>query len=168
MGPNKCSLDDRRASPAGRYRTSACQGLQRQPVQSKQPAGGQFPCPATSAARRPEVAIWPVGSIRPLGRRKGKSTFVLHLTHMETIGVRELQQHASAALRRVEHGETIGVTDRGRLVAILAPASAATGAGALMAAGRVQPARRPPGDLPEPVTAEKRSDEVLNDLRGDR
>ncbi len=168
MGPNKCSLDDRRASPAGRYRNSSCQGLQRQPVQSRQLAGGRFPCPATSSARRREVAIWPVGSAERLGPPNGKGTFVLHLTHMETIGVRELQQHASAALRRVEHGETIGVTDRGRLVAILAPASAATGCGALMAAGRVQPARRPPGDLPEPVTVDKRSDEVLNELRGDR
>lgn len=93
---------------------------------------------------------------------------MLHLTYMETIGVRELQQHASAALRRVERGETIGVTDRGRLVAILAPASAATGAGALMAAGRVQPALRPPGGLPQPVKVSRRSDDVLNELRSDR
>ncbi len=93
---------------------------------------------------------------------------MLHLTYMETIGVRELQQHASAALRRVERGETIGVTDRGRLVAILAPASAATGAGALMAAGRVQPARRPPDDLPKPVPVDRGSDEVLDELRSDR
>jgi len=56
---------------------------------------------------------------------------------METIGVRELQQHASAALRRVERGETIGVTDRGRLVAILAPPSSSMGAGALIASGQV-------------------------------
>ena len=58
---------------------------------------------------------------------------VLHLTHMDTIGVRELQQHASAALRRVERGETVGVTHRGRLVAVLIPPSSATGAGALLA-----------------------------------
>ena len=38
---------------------------------------------------------------------------------MKTIGVRELQPHPSAALRRVAQGEVIGVTDRGRLVAIL-------------------------------------------------
>ncbi len=55
---------------------------------------------------------------------------MLHLKYMETIGVRELQQRASAALRRVERGETLGVTDRGRLIAILAPPSSATGAGA--------------------------------------
>jgi antitoxin (DNA-binding transcriptional repressor) of toxin-antitoxin stability system len=93
---------------------------------------------------------------------------MLHLTHMETIGVRELQQHASAALRRVERGETIGVTDRGRLVAILAPPSSATGAGALMASGRVQPATRPADALPQPVAAARTSAEVLDELRDDR
>jgi antitoxin (DNA-binding transcriptional repressor) of toxin-antitoxin stability system len=87
---------------------------------------------------------------------------------METVGVRELQQHASAALRRVERGETLGVTDRGRLVAILSPASAATGAGALLAAGRVQPAQRSVEALPEPVPAPPRSADVLDHLRGDR
>ena len=93
---------------------------------------------------------------------------VLHLTHVETIGVRELQQHASAALRRVERGETIGVTDRGRLVAILAPPSSATGAGALMASGRVQPATRSADALPEPVAAARTSAEVLDELRDER
>jgi len=62
---------------------------------------------------------------------------------METIGVRELQQRASAALGRVERGEQLGVTDCGRLVAILVPPSVGTGTAALVATGRVQPARRP-------------------------
>jgi len=93
---------------------------------------------------------------------------VLHLTHMETIGVRELQQHASSALRRVERGETLGVTDRGRLVAVLAPPSAATGAGALIASGRVQPARRSLSELPEPVTVNEATGDVLDDLRSER
>ena len=44
-----------------------------------------------------------------------------------------------------------GSTDRGRLVAILTPPSAASGAGALLASGRVQSARRPVSELPEPV-----------------
>ncbi len=87
---------------------------------------------------------------------------------METIGVRELQHHASAALRRVERGETIGVTDRGRLVAVLAPPSSATGAGALIASGRVQPARDRAGALPAPVAAARASAEVLDELRDER
>ncbi len=93
---------------------------------------------------------------------------MLHLTYMETIGVRELQQRASAALRRVERGETLGVTDRGRLVAVLAPPSSATGAGALVASGRVQPARRMPDELPAPVAAARHSADVLAELREDR
>lgn len=93
---------------------------------------------------------------------------VLHSTHMETIGVRDLQQHASAALRRVRRGESLGVTDRGRLVAVLSPPSAATGVGALVAAGRVQPARRPAADLPAPVPAKQTTAEVLDDIRAER
>lgn len=42
---------------------------------------------------------------------------------MEKIGVRELRQHASRYLERVRHGETLEVTDRGRLVARLVPVS---------------------------------------------
>lgn len=40
---------------------------------------------------------------------------------MDRIGVRELRQHASRYLARVAHGETLEVTDRGRLVARLVP-----------------------------------------------
>ena len=87
------------------------------------------------------------------------------LPHMETIGVRELQQHVSAALRRVRQGEIIGVTDRGHLIAVLAPATLATGTGALIAAGRVQPARAAPLELGTPIAAPRRIADVLGDLR---
>jgi prevent-host-death family protein len=40
---------------------------------------------------------------------------------MASVGIRELRQNASALLRRVEDGEHIQITDRGRLVAVLAP-----------------------------------------------
>lgn len=40
---------------------------------------------------------------------------------MDRIGIRELRQNASEYIRRVEQGETIEVTDRGRPVARLAP-----------------------------------------------
>jgi antitoxin (DNA-binding transcriptional repressor) of toxin-antitoxin stability system len=90
---------------------------------------------------------------------------VLQLTHMETIGIRELQQHASAALRRVARGETLGVTDRGRLVAVLSAPSTATGASGLLASGRVQLARRRASELPSPVATERSTSEVLDELR---
>ena len=92
---------------------------------------------------------------------------MLHLTHMETIGVRQLQQHTSAALRRVARGETIGVTDRGRLVAILSAPSTASGASALVAANRVQRAQRRSSELPEPVRTLRSTADVLNELRDD-
>jgi antitoxin (DNA-binding transcriptional repressor) of toxin-antitoxin stability system len=87
---------------------------------------------------------------------------------METIGVRELQQRASAAIRRVRRGETLGVTDRGQLVAVLAPPSVAVGTGNLIAAGRVSPARRIQGPLPAPVLASRSIRSVLDELRGER
>ena len=94
---------------------------------------------------------------------------VLQLTHMETIGIRQLQQHASAAVRRVEQGEKLGVTDRGRLVAVLVPPSAAGGAAALIAAGRVSEATVDPRELPPPVKLEGPSiQETLDELREDR
>ncbi|MHB2028533.1 MAG: type II toxin-antitoxin system Phd/YefM family antitoxin [Acidimicrobiales bacterium] len=112
----------------------------------------------------------PDATRRPRQRHGGRVVefIVLHLTHMETIGVRELQQHASAALRRVARGETIGVTDRGRLVAVLSAPSTASGASALVAANRVQRARRRSTDLPEPVRARRSTSEVLDELRDDR
>ncbi len=93
---------------------------------------------------------------------------MLPLQHMETIGVRELQQHASAALRRVEGGESVGVTDRGRLVAVLVPPSAAGGSAGLVAAGRVQPARRPATALAPPVASTRSTADVLGELRAER
>lgn len=40
---------------------------------------------------------------------------------MASVGIRELRQRASELLRRVEEGESIEITDRGRPVAVLAP-----------------------------------------------
>ena len=40
---------------------------------------------------------------------------------MTSVGVRELRQRASELLRRVEQGESIEITDRGRPVAMLTP-----------------------------------------------
>ncbi len=46
---------------------------------------------------------------------------------MEEIGVREIRQHASEYLRRVERGESFCITSRGRPVAVMLPlAEAAT------------------------------------------
>jgi prevent-host-death family protein len=87
---------------------------------------------------------------------------------MDQVPVRELQQHASAVLRRVRRGETVGITDRGTLIAVLAPPSTAGGAAALVAAGRVRRARRSLADMPPARPAPVGTAEVLDDLRADR
>jgi prevent-host-death family protein len=53
------------------------------------------------------------------------------------MGVRQLQQNASKAVRRVRRGERIEVTDRGRPVAVLVPVSHESVLDALEAAGRL-------------------------------
>ncbi len=70
---------------------------------------------------------------------------------MARVGIRELRQRASELLRRVEAGETIEVTDRGRPVAVLAPMPDAGPLEQLRAAGEVTPATGSLSDLPEPL-----------------
>lgn len=56
------------------------------------------------------------------------------------VGVRELNQHTSKYIAMVKDGETIEVTERGRLVARLVPApQTGTVLDELVAAGRVTP-----------------------------
>lgn len=88
---------------------------------------------------------------------------------MASVGVRELRQQASELLRRVERGETIEVTDRGRPVALLTPLPAGGPLQGLRAAGEVESAT---GDLEDlPPALPRRGDEppsaVLARLRRD-
>lgn len=89
---------------------------------------------------------------------------------MGTVGVRELRQRASELLRRVEAGETIEVTDRGRPVAVLAPLPATEPLDRLRAAGEVLSAAANLDDLPEPLllpAGEEAPSAVLTRLRRD-
>jgi len=61
------------------------------------------------------------------------------MSHMETIGVRELRRDASRWLARARAGEVITITDRGRPVAQLGPLPEPNGYDALVAAGRIRP-----------------------------
>jgi prevent-host-death family protein len=67
---------------------------------------------------------------------------------MSTVGVRLLQQHASQALRRVRQGETLTVTDRGRPIAVITPATDASTIERLCQAGRLTKAEGDVLDLP--------------------
>jgi len=83
---------------------------------------------------------------------------------MERIGVRALQQHASAVLKRVRAGESLEVTDRGHPVALLVPIEAGGIIERLQASGRLVKAK---GDLLaiEPLPSSRRGESASQRLR---
>jgi prevent-host-death family protein len=90
------------------------------------------------------------------------------MENVERIGVRELRQHASRYLDRVKSGETVEVTERGRLVALLVPPEPAREARErLIADGRLIPASGALR-LPQRVVVARTSEEILRELRDDR
>jgi prevent-host-death family protein len=87
---------------------------------------------------------------------------------MQRIGVRELRQHASRYLASVKAGETVEVTERGRLIALLVPPEPGRNARErLIAEGRLRPGTGRL-TLPHPVEAALTSDQILDDLRAER
>ena len=89
---------------------------------------------------------------------------------MASAGVRELRQRASELLRRVEAGETIEITDRGRPVAVLAPLPDQRAIDRLRATGELMPAPSDLKDLPEPLPlapGQEAPSGVLDRLRRD-
>ncbi len=70
---------------------------------------------------------------------------------MTSVGVRELRQRASELLRRVEQGETIEITDRGRPVALLTPPPSGSPLERLRSTGDVEGASMDLDDLPSPL-----------------
>ena len=82
------------------------------------------------------------------------------MSHMESVGVRELRRDASRWLARVRAGEEFVVTDRGRPVARLSPIAEASGYGALLAKGGIAPGRgRELGDVLADLDSELPPDE---------
>lgn len=91
---------------------------------------------------------------------------------MERIGVRELRQHASRYLAMVKAGETVEVTERGQLIAVLAPPDGVRSVRErLLAAGNLIPAASPSGRLraarPVPVASGDPSNQDLLDAERD-
>ncbi|MET0964809.1 MAG: type II toxin-antitoxin system prevent-host-death family antitoxin [Nakamurella sp.] len=88
---------------------------------------------------------------------------------MERIGVRELRQNASKYLDKVKAGETVEVTERGTLVALLVPPSRdQTARDRLIAEGKLLPGSGRPIRFPTPVRATLDSGAVLDEMREDR
>ncbi len=89
---------------------------------------------------------------------------------MGSSGIRELRQRASELLRRVEAGETIEITDRGRPVAVLAPLPDQGPIERLRATGDLEPAAADLSDLADPLPLAPGQDppsRVLERLRRD-
>jgi antitoxin (DNA-binding transcriptional repressor) of toxin-antitoxin stability system len=81
-----------------------------------------------------------------------------------------LRQRASELLRRVEAGESIEVTDRGRPVAVLGPLPGGDPLSRLRAAGDLSEAQGDLSDLPEPLSLPRSAESassVLARLRHD-
>jgi prevent-host-death family protein len=89
------------------------------------------------------------------------------MCYMERIGLRELRQNASRYIARVAQGETVEVTQRGRLVARIVPAGEDTWDD-LILRGDVIPAESP-GDLLDitPVDIDVDASAALRRLRAD-
>lgn len=87
---------------------------------------------------------------------------------MERIGVKELRQHASRYLRKVKAGETVEVTERGELIALLVPPGpGVTARERLIAEGRLVPADAPMS-FPARRRAARGTAAVLDELREER
>jgi len=84
------------------------------------------------------------------------------------IGIRELREGLSAALRRVRTGETLEVTDRGRPIAKIVPVREDSPLADLIAQGLIKPRSRS-GPFPPPLKVPTRmpSEEAMDILRGE-
>lgn len=68
------------------------------------------------------------------------------VAEQHSVGLRELRHHTSEVLSRVRHGETVDVTEHGRLIARIVPAGDREPSSALARlaeTGRLKLARRP-------------------------
>ena len=129
--------------------------------------------------RQPRSARWPwsANDCRIAGCALQRGTHVAHhvllCSPVEAIGVRELRQHASRYLARVEAGEELGITNHGRLVARLVPVQAAERSReALIDAGVLIPAHRPQNllDIKAASTGgrERSLSDVLHEMRNEQ
>lgn len=86
-----------------------------------------------------------------------------------TVGLRDLRHHTSEVLARVRHGETVDVTEHGRLIARIVPAGEREPTpvlARLVESGRATLARRP-GYRPRmrPGDGSDRLSEALTEMR---
>jgi prevent-host-death family protein len=88
------------------------------------------------------------------------------------VGVRELRQNLSVHLDRVKQGQSLLVTERGRVVALLSPSThTLSPVERLIAEGRATPPSRSLRDIVRPRSTRgtvAASEDVIADLRSER
>lgn len=89
------------------------------------------------------------------------------LCYMDTVTHREMRNNSGEILRRVEAGESVRVTNNGRVAALIVP-PAADALAELAQRGQLRPALRDPSTLREirRRAAHRTSEEILADSRG--
>ena len=89
------------------------------------------------------------------------------LCYMRTVRHREMRNNSAEILRAVAAGETIQITNNGKVAAILSPPSESVPR-RLIAEGKARPPLRPMSDLAQvkPTKSKVTTAEVLDDLRG--
>lgn len=87
------------------------------------------------------------------------------MQYMESVGIRELKQNASAVVAEVAAGQVVVITDRGRPVARMVPLSGSPYA-EMLASGLIRPATRDIREFPAPEGGEAVSP-VLEAMRLD-
>lgn len=86
---------------------------------------------------------------------------------MRTVTHREMRNNSAEVLRAVEAGETVQVTNHGRVVAVMSPPGESV-LERLIAEGKARPARRPLAELKTitRTTIPVSTAELLDDVRG--
>lgn len=89
------------------------------------------------------------------------------MCYMEKVAHRELRNHSAEVLRRVEAGESLQITNRGRPVARLVPLEG-TVLGDLLSTGGARPALANISTLTEiqRVRADNSTAQMVDDVRG--
>jgi prevent-host-death family protein len=84
---------------------------------------------------------------------------------MAEAGIRELRDHLSHYLERVQAGEEVVVTDRGRAIARVLPIDGERTIDRLIREGRVTPAQQRKRSLPTPLKAKGAVSELIAEQR---
>lgn len=105
------------------------------------------------------------GAIRASATCGGYNRSMRSATSPDRIGIRALRDGLSAHLQRVKAGETIEVTEHGKVIATIGPATGASRIEELVAAGLVTLPSRSRRPLPEPIAIDGTVSDLIADQR---